>query len=368
MRTLYVLSHGACIRKHHNRLVVDREDAPPVEVELADLATAVILNTVQVTTQALTALLRNRVELAIIDQRGRLLGHLTPPMPKNAALRRAQYERERDPKWVLEWSRGLVAAKVNNHVAVLRQWRYNRTGDRDGLLRAEGSIQALARRIHSCRTRQELMGIEGACAAKYWRGFAAALRRSGLGFSGRRFRPPPDPVNAVLSLGYSLLTHLVASALDACGLDPWLGFFHRPAAGRPSLALDVVEVFRAPIVDRLAVRLFNLRVLKPDDFERRGSGVLLSPRALHRFAAHWEKAAGREDFEEVLQLEIAAVAAALREGVAARHWHYKTMPASRYVQSGAACVPSSSARGPGGKGTPVAGRGQITSASLAASR
>ena len=328
MRTLYVLSHGACIHKHHNRLVVERKDEPPVEVELADLSTAVVLNTVQVTTQALTAMLRNRVELAIIDQRGRLLGQLTPPMPRNVALRRAQYERERDPEWVMQWSRGLVAAKGSNQVAVLRQWRYNRTGDRDRLLGAEGRIKALARRIHSCRTRQELMGIEGACAAEYWKGFAAALRSPGLGFSGRRFRPPPDPVNAVLSLGYSLLTHLVASALDACGLDPWLGFLHRPAASRHSLALDVVEVFRAPIVDRLAVRLFNLRVLKPDDFERRGAGVLLSARALRRFADSWEQTIRREDFEKALQMQVEAVVAALRDGGPPGHWRYEAVPAS----------------------------------------
>ena len=121
--------------------------------------------------------------------------------------------------------------------------------------------------------------------------------RGDISFPGRRRRPPPDPANAVLSFGYVLLNNLLAGMLEARGLDPAIGFLHEPRAGRPSLALDLLEELRHPLVDRFVLRNCNLRAFKPELFEpdeRRPGGVRLTRQGLKKFFFQWEKFLLRE--------------------------------------------------------------------------
>jgi CRISPR-associated protein Cas1 len=132
-------------------------------------------------------------------------------------------------------------------------------------------------------------------------------------FSGREKHPPPDPVNAAVSLGYSLLTNLLTSQLDAVGFDPYLGFLHEETYGHPALALDLAEPFRAPVVDRMVIRLFNLKVLEPDDFQPHGEGGLhMTDQALRRFFAEWERVLQKVSVREAIRQQLEQLARVYR--------------------------------------------------------
>ncbi len=136
---------------------------------------------------------------------------------------------------------------------------------------------------------ETLLGIEGEGAGRYFSTLVHAFSGE-IRFAARRRRPPPDPANALLSLGYVLLANRIAGLLEARGLDPYLGFLHRPRSGRPALALDMMEEFRHPVVDRFVLRLCNRRQVRPACFETdlRTCGVRLTKSGLRRFLRAWE--------------------------------------------------------------------------------
>lgn len=291
MTVLYVVTDGAKVRKQGGSFLVDGPEGDRLaEVEAVHLEHACILDSVQVTTQALAAMLEQNIELAIFSHRGKLLGQLTPPTPKNVALRKAQYGKETDPAFALRQARAVAAAKVENQRQVLLRHMLDEPGDQPGAEKAAREMERLAKGFAAATDMDVLRGFEGACARAYWAAFASLFKAEGVSFAGREQHPAPDPVNAVLSFGYVLLGSMIQSMLDGLGFDPHLGFFHEESYGRPSLALDLVEPFRAPVVDRSCVRLFNLRVLSAADFEPDGEGgVRLCKPALCVFFREWEK-------------------------------------------------------------------------------
>lgn len=129
-------------------------------------------------------------------------------------------------------------------------------------------LRVSAERVACCRSLQELRGLEGAAAAAYWRGFGRKIRNAALPFHGRSRRPPRDPPNAMLSLGYTFLGILQQSHVLAAGLDPYVGVFHDLDYNRPSLVLDLIEEFRPVAVDALVLSMLNQRQVGPADFER----------------------------------------------------------------------------------------------------
>ncbi|MCX7598514.1 MAG: CRISPR-associated endonuclease Cas1 [Armatimonadetes bacterium] len=290
MASLYVVEHGATIARRGEQIVVQKEGEVLLETETSALSCIVLLETVQVTSQALTALLRAGVSFAFISPDGDLRGKLVPPVSRNAALRLAQFTRDRDPAFCLTLSKAIVAAKIENQRQVLLRHALDNPGPQDVLLAAASALDTAARKAAAAPDLPHLLGAEGEAAAAYWAAFPHLLAADGISFPGRRKRPPPDPVNAALSFGYTLLTDNLLSALDARGFDPWVGFLHSETYGHPCLALDLVEVFRAPVVDRFTVRLFNLRILTPDDFHpSEQGGVRMTPDALRSFFRHWEQ-------------------------------------------------------------------------------
>jgi CRISPR-associated protein Cas1 len=190
----------------------------------------------------------------------------------------------------------IVQAKVHNQRQVLMRFSQDEPGHQPASAEGIRQINDLYPRVESACDLDAVRGLEGACARAYWQGFAEMLKAEGVGFSHRQYHPSPDPVNAALSLGYALMTSMLHSLLDAAGFDPFLGFFHVEAYGRPSLALDLLEPLRSPIIDRLVVRLFNLRMLKLLDFEEDGEGgVQLTSKGFRVFFGEYEKQLARED-------------------------------------------------------------------------
>jgi len=194
-----------------------------------------------------------------------LRGRLAPPSPKNLPLRHAQYDRARDPDFCLAISKAIVDGKLRNSRALAYRIRRSRPQvATDWLACIERAIEAVA-----CACDMDtLRGVEGSAAKAYFAVFREALRPE-MTFEKRTRRPPRDPANALLSLGYTLLTQNLITACEVVGLDPYDGFFHADKYGRPALALDLVEEFRGPVVDSVVQLVINKRVVGPDDFETR---------------------------------------------------------------------------------------------------
>jgi CRISPR-associated endonuclease Cas1 len=218
---------------------------------------------------------------------GRYRGRLTGGVSGNVKLRFAQYDMLRDEGRALAVARAIVAGKIATMRGyLLRVGR--RSGRTAGQERSLASLRACAERLDEAATLDQARGCEGSATAAYFRCFNDFLLVEGFRFDGRNRRPPLDPVNALLSFGYTILANLVEAAVNVVGLDPYVGALHALETNRPSLVCDLEEEFRVPVVDRLVVAALNKRVLQVDDFRhtapwegRGGHGRTLADMAPH---------------------------------------------------------------------------------------
>jgi CRISPR-associated protein Cas1 len=185
-----------------------------------------------------------------------------------------------------------VRGKLENMRAMLL--RANRSLQKSEVSDAADAIRHMIQQVSQTTTTGILLGVEGNGSASYFRVFQQLLRDS-LPFTHRRRRPPTDPVNALLSLGYTLLLHQVSAAIQIVGFDPYLGFLHKTRHGRPALALDLMEEFRPLIADSVVLNVCNHHILTASDFQEELGAVYLKPAARKTFYAK---------FEERLQQEI----------------------------------------------------------------
>jgi CRISPR-associated exonuclease Cas4/CRISPR-associated protein Cas1 len=293
---LYVQEPGARVSKSGEVLVVQTEEQK-TEVPIGDVSELVLLGPVSLTTPALGALLREEVPVTYASTGGWVLGHTVSTGTRNVAIRIAQYRAAFDARRCLDLARSLVAAKIrNSRVFLRRNAKAGDESDRDAALEA---LSRLADRAVYAPSEPELLGIEGEAAARYFRLFATMLGDSARGFPEFAFdkrtrRPPADPVNALLSLGYTLLARTWLTTLSAVGLDPYLGFYHRPRFGRPALALDMMEPFRAILADSAVIQVINNGEVKADGFIAAGPAVSLKAHARRAFIAAYERRLDQE--------------------------------------------------------------------------
>ncbi len=300
MATLYLTEAGARLEKEYRHLLVTVEDETRLRVPLADVGHVVLVGQgVGVTTPALHALLAANAGLSLVSRTGKLLGRLNPPSGLNLELRRRQYSRAADTGFCLAFSRQIVIGKLENYRTLAQRWQRSRQPGETGSAAAAGSTAAepaaaepaaalrrMAAAVEEAGRAADLAtlrGLEGAGSKAY---FAVVRRvlRDDFSFEKRTRRPPRDPTNALLSLGYTLLGEAMAASLEVVGLDPYEGFYHADKYGRPALALDLIEEFRGPVADSVALTLINKRMLDVDDFEEATedgeTGVYLSRRGL----------------------------------------------------------------------------------------
>ena len=290
---LYVQTPGARLRKSGDRLMVETE-GETVEVPLIDVSQVSVFGPVSVTTPALHALMRAEIPVSWFSTGGWFLGHTTGTGHGNVAVREAQYQAAFDKRRRLVFARDLVAAKVRNARTLLRRnWRVD--GDSAEKTEILVRLKGVARRVPRAENDQQLLGLEGEAAAVYFGVFENMLATGakedlgGFSFEGRNRRPPTDPVNAALSLAYSLLTRLFTTAISATGLDPYMGLYHRPRHGRPALALDLMEPFRPIVADSCVVQAINNGEIKPGDFVFNGSACSFKPGGRKAFIASFER-------------------------------------------------------------------------------
>ncbi len=287
MAFLYITEQGAVLRKSGQRLVVEKDGSTLFDIPASKVAGVLIFGNVQVTTQAIHLALDLEIELALFSYHGRLLGQLTPPATGNIALRQAQYACKTDPGFTLSFSRAVVAGKLANALAFVREFAHNHpeTDLQDEIKR----LQAVGPQVEAVQDLPSLLGFEGTGARIYFDAFAKMIRHS-FSFDGRHRHPSPDPVNSLLSLGYTMVYNEAGSMLDGMGFDPYLGLYHQPRHGHATLASDLMEEFRAPLVDRFTLGLINNRVFKEQDFylHAASGGVMLKDEPRRRYFAEYE--------------------------------------------------------------------------------
>jgi CRISPR-associated protein Cas1 len=264
---LAVHTPGAQVGLRADALVVTRGTTELLRRPLHAVREVLLFGHVELTAAARDAALAADIGVVFLSAAGRYRGRLVGFGSAAAERRLRQLEALADPQRRLDVARAVVVAKLRNQRAVLQRVRRERAPD--GLDAHIDAIALCAHRAESCDDLDRLRGLEGHGAAMYFRGFAAAVTNPAFSFGGRNRRPPRDPINACLSFGYTLLLGRVESAIARVGLDPALGALHEAGRGKPALALDVMEPWRAVVVDRLVLRLINRQQLGPDDFERR---------------------------------------------------------------------------------------------------
>jgi CRISPR-associated protein Cas1 len=272
---MYVTEQGARIEKEYRRILVTKDDRVLMRVPVVRISHIVLVGRVGVTTPALHALLREAIGLSFITRTGRLRGRLMPPMGKNIPRRHAQYARAQEPAFCLEVARAVARGKLCNQRTMARRICRNHPEVDAAPVEALDTAEEAVAQADSLAA---LRGYEGRGARAYFHILRQAIP-AGWGLERRARRPPPDPANALLGLGYTLLTQNMITAAEVVGLDPYDGFFHADKHGRPALALDLEEEFRSIIVDSVVLTLINKGMLTPDDFRPGSQGGIYLKRA-----------------------------------------------------------------------------------------
>ncbi len=282
---LYLTAQGTGVYRRGECLRIEVPDKEAAEIALKDIAHLALFGNVQITAQALHAVLRGGRTVAHLSSGGWLYGVTHDFSLPNVLSRRAQLLAHLDPHERLRYARAFVAAKVHNQRVLLMR-------NTDAPRATRDELKDLARRAEACDDIGRLLGLEGRAAALYFGAFPQMLSGnvgSAFEMSGRSRRPPRDPINALLSFGYALLARDFYAALVGVGLDPLLGFLHDVRPGRPALALDLMEAYRPLIVDSTVIRAVNTTELIPEDFEVYPAQALLSKAGRRKFISAYER-------------------------------------------------------------------------------
>lgn len=290
LRPLYLNSQGTRVGKAGAVLQVRDKDALLEEVRIGEICQVNLMGNVQITTQAVQALCEANVPICYFSMGGWFYGITLGLNEKNVFLRRNQFRFAEQDYFAQTLGRRLVAGKIRNQRTLLQ--RNHIEPGRNTL----AGLKQMAERAEQSKSLDELLGIEGHAASLYFGDFAGMIKTDEGGqpagfafdFEGRNRRPPRDPVNALLSLGYSLLAKDLTLACYAVGFDPYIGFYHQPRFGRPALALDLMEAFRPLIADSAVLTAVNTGMVSARDFVRAGKSVALTASGRKAFLRAYE--------------------------------------------------------------------------------
>ncbi len=289
---LHLVTPGTRIGKRGDAIKISVHEKPDQIVPIKDIAHVCCWGNVQISTQAVLAFADRGIGVSWLTGGGWLRAVTTAPLTKNVQLRRCQYKLCDDAATCLTLSRWVVAAKIENQRVLLR-----RNSKNPLVSRSLSSLRECRNNATKAESIDTLRGIEGYAAKLYWDVFPSLLNdAAGLGvMKGRNRRPPKDPVNALLSFGYTMLVRDFLTAVHAAGMDPLYGFYHAVVPGRPALALDLMEAFRTLVVDSTVLRAINEGRFSGSDFVRTEGFCTMKPNA----KKHWIRAYERRVDEMV---------------------------------------------------------------------
>ncbi|MFO0903756.1 MAG: CRISPR-associated endonuclease Cas1 [Pirellulales bacterium] len=299
--TVHLVGPGK-VKIHQGRLAFSTGDGSPAQFDVASLRHVICYGEVGLSDEAIRALFEAQVQVSWLSPRGnRIRGRMQPVGDSTVQLRMQQYARSSSADGGLELARWIVQQKMESQMAGARHFQRHGNPEAGVVLERLGERMAQAGR---CGSAESLRGLEGS-ASTTWFQFLGTMTPAAWEFRGRNRRPPRDPFNALLSLGYACVMNRVSARLQAEGFELQIGFLHEYRAGRPSLACDVIEPLRVPSVDRWALRLSGLEQLTVDDFESSPEdGMRLTKGkfsvVLQSFEEHWLRIQAAKRLEQLV--------------------------------------------------------------------
>lgn len=293
LNTLYVTSPNRYLGLDGENVVVYEAQTEIGRIPLHNLQEIVTFGYTGASPALMGACAKRDVAVTFLTGNGKFLARVSGEVRGNITLRKEQYCLTMDSGKSIQIAKNCILGKVYNAKWVLeRACRDNGLRvDVEQIKRKSAFLSNSMKRIRGCEQAAELRGLEGEAASVYFSVFNELIlqQKSEFIFDKRTKRPPTDPVNAMLSFSYTLLTGMCASALETVGLDPYAGFFHTDRPGRLSLALDMVEELRSVMGDRFVLTMINKKIIKPGDFRQKENGaVIMEDEARKLFLSHWQ--------------------------------------------------------------------------------
>jgi CRISPR-associated protein Cas1 len=289
MGTIYITQDESFIGKIDERLQIKADKQTILDLPLIKVDGVVVMGRATISPAALTELLDRKIPLTFLTHTGKYLGKLEPELTKNIFVRQAQWQAQGATDKSIHVVRAFVRGKLKNYRQLLQ--RRQREDTELYLDTTIKRIQQLIQSLENTTSINSLRGLEGAGSAAYFGAFKYLSKNPEFTFHTRNRRPPTDSVNALLSLGYSLLRHDLQSAINIVGFDPYLGYLHVQHYGRPALALDLMEEFRPLVVDSMVLSALNKKYLTCADFttEPISGAVSLTKDGLKTFLRLYEQ-------------------------------------------------------------------------------
>lgn len=305
-RSLYLTTVGTFVALDHDAFEVRRPEQPAVRAPVRSVESIVCFGNITLSTAAMARCAEDGIEVSWLTRGGRFRFGLRTPTHGNVLLRMEQWRATVDSDRCLDIAKSIVAAKLLNSRVVLLDAAKDRPSRNSSLRAAADELARYAEQVRTAGDLDALRGTEGIGAKRYFAEWSTLLVPEGFTFVGRIRRPPMDPVNALLSFGYALLRTRCLAAAEHVGLDPQVGFLHPVRPGRPSLALDLMEELRAPVVDRLALTLINRQQVTTKSFDVEPTGAQrLTDKAratfLAAFDSHMRTAVSHRAIEQEIE-------------------------------------------------------------------
>ena len=322
MSYLYVNEQGARIGVDGGYITVQMKNDLLRKIPSETLENISLFGNISITTQAMQRCLKLGITLNFFSSNGRYYGHLTPTARCRITRQRKQFAVTGEDQFVQAFTREILGAKIHNQKVVLKRYLTKQTPE---IMEAVKQIENAEKKLCRCESLDEMKGYEG-IAARYYFAALSELIEPDFKFSGRNRMPPKDPFNSMLSLGYTLLMHEIYGLIEGHGLNAYAGFLHQDRENHPTLASDLMEEWRAVIVDSVVLSLIQGHEVSIDGFQadHETGGILLMNDTFHIFVRKYEKkmrseirylqTEGRQSYRALLNEQVSLLSKAVDEG------------------------------------------------------
>ena len=287
MGTIYIQTEGTRISLSKDNLVI-KNGVSSNNVPLRLIDNIVIEGEITLTSPIICKLIENNIQITFLNIYGGYKCSIHPDLNGNVVTRHSQLRLFDDENRSLELARKVLIGKCSNQIAVIDRDIRNYGSNDDNGEKIIERMSTYVEFLKIARDKKELMGYEGIIAKSYFEYFNTLIRREGYKFKGRNFNPPKDELNSALSYSYALLRSEIEKCILICGMDPYIGFLHSELAGKPALALDLMEEFRPFMCDRLIISMINNRQLDKSDFNSTDDGVSIGNKNRKTIIKQWE--------------------------------------------------------------------------------
>lgn len=291
LNTLYVITPEAYLSKDGLNVVVSVKQEEVFRIPAINIEGIVTFGYMGASLGLMKLCSDQGISLTFLSPQGRFIGRLQGAIKGNVLLRKQQYQLSEDEDWSLHVARLMIGGKIQNYRSILRRFIRD-YGENEEVDKAVCILEHSKYEALNALDKMSLIGYEGMASNAYFEVLPVLIRqqREDFPFHGRNRRPPKDAVNAMLSLAYTLMAHDISAALETVGLNPYVGFLHTLRPGRVSLALDMMEEFRAYLGDRFVLSLINKRQITAKDFLYQGdNGVVMTDKGRKTFISAWQE-------------------------------------------------------------------------------